>query len=158
VFPQALISPVVSRIGLGEFFFPRSSLRASGVRGISSHARQSIFDNLVVFLFGFSQRKTVRMAIPATKYGEGLPQVSFLQRSVLMCAWYGLPVFLIQACKLDLAINPCDVAQATSCGKRQNKLKGLILAQNERWRRGLGMQVERESQQWEDSGVRDSNV
>ena len=25
-----------------------------------------------------------------------------------------------------------------------NKLKGLILAQNERWRRGLGMQVERE--------------
>jgi hypothetical protein len=24
------------------------------------------------------------------------------------------------------------------------KLKGLILAQNERWRRGLGMQVERE--------------
>ena len=25
------------------------------------------------------------------------------------------------------------------------KVKGLILAQNERWRRGLGMQVERES-------------
>ena len=25
-----------------------------------------------------------------------------------------------------------------------NHLKGLILAQNERWRRGLGMQVERE--------------
>ena len=25
-----------------------------------------------------------------------------------------------------------------------NELKGLILAQNERWRRGLGMQVERE--------------
>ena len=25
-----------------------------------------------------------------------------------------------------------------------NQLKGLILAQNERWRRGLGMQVERE--------------
>ena len=24
-------------------------------------------------------------------------------------------------------------------------MKGLILAQNERWRRGLGMQVERES-------------
>jgi len=24
-------------------------------------------------------------------------------------------------------------------------LKGLILAQNERWRRGLGMQVEREA-------------
>jgi hypothetical protein len=50
------------------------------------------------------------------------------------------------------------VTRAMSCGKRQNKLKGLILAQNERWRRGLGMQVERESQQWEDSGVRDSNV
>jgi hypothetical protein len=26
----------------------------------------------------------------------------------------------------------------------KNQLKGLILAQNERWRRGLGMQVERE--------------
>ena len=28
--------------------------------------------------------------------------------------------------------------------KIANQLKGLILAQNERWRRGLGMQVERE--------------
>ena len=26
---------------------------------------------------------------------------------------------------------------------RKQQLKGLILAQNERWRRGLGMQVER---------------
>ena len=26
---------------------------------------------------------------------------------------------------------------------RKHQLKGLILAQNERWRRGLGMQVER---------------
>jgi hypothetical protein len=29
------------------------------------------------------------------------------------------------------------------------KLKGLILAQNERWRRGLGMQVEREPLCWQ---------
>jgi hypothetical protein len=28
-------------------------------------------------------------------------------------------------------------------GSRDKQLKGLILAQNERWRRGLGMQVER---------------
>ena len=28
--------------------------------------------------------------------------------------------------------------------EQANQLKGLILAQNERWRRGLGMQVERE--------------
>ena len=28
--------------------------------------------------------------------------------------------------------------------QKSRKLKGLILAQNERWRRGLGMQVERE--------------
>jgi hypothetical protein len=27
---------------------------------------------------------------------------------------------------------------------KETQLKGLILAQNERWRRGLGMQVERE--------------
>ena len=29
-------------------------------------------------------------------------------------------------------------------GSANTQLKGLILAQNERWRRGLGMQVERE--------------
>ena len=34
------------------------------------------------------------------------------------------------------------------------KLESLILAQNERWRRGLGMQVERSS----DSGKRVSNT
>ena len=28
---------------------------------------------------------------------------------------------------------------------KETQLKGLILAQNERWRRGLGMQVERDS-------------
>ncbi len=27
---------------------------------------------------------------------------------------------------------------------KSNQLKGLILAQNERWQRGLGMQVERQ--------------
>jgi len=36
-------------------------------------------------------------------------------------------------------------------------LKGLILAQNERWRRGLGMQVERVPRKGE-SGERDSNT
>ena len=37
-------------------------------------------------------------------------------------------------------------ASRTSGGRVKpiNQLKGLILAQNERWRRGLGMQVERE--------------
>ncbi len=30
------------------------------------------------------------------------------------------------------------------CELDKTQLKGLILAQNERWRRGLGMQVERE--------------
>ena len=33
----------------------------------------------------------------------------------------------------------------TNDQKLQNQLKGLILAQNERWRCGLGMQVVRES-------------
>ena len=40
---------------------------------------------------------------------------------------------------------------------KQKKLKGLILAQNERWRRGLGMQVERVPRKGE-SGERDSNT
>ena len=38
----------------------------------------------------------------------------------------------------------------------RDSLESLILAQNERWRRGLGMQVERErrkSQQWDGSPV-----
>ena len=33
---------------------------------------------------------------------------------------------------------------ASQLGNKETQLKGLILAQNERWRRGLGMQVERE--------------
>jgi hypothetical protein len=41
-----------------------------------------------------------------------------------------------------LAIKPAALASADASGK-QKELKGLILAQNERWRRGLGMQVER---------------
>ena len=50
------------------------------------------------------------------------------------------------ACKYDanffswLVIR--DPPQGGASGK-QYQLKGLILAQNERWRRGLGMQVER---------------
>ena len=43
---------------------------------------------------------------------------------------------------VPMAINPGAEAQAEVSGKQQ-ELKGLILAQNERWRRGLGMQVER---------------
>ena|GEM_PF-633208 len=38
------------------------------------------------------------------------------------------------------------------------KLESLILAQNERWRRGLGMQVERSLSQEGDSGKRVSNT
>ena len=38
------------------------------------------------------------------------------------------------------------------------QLKGLILAQNERWRRGLGMQVVRETPSGVDSGARESNA
>jgi hypothetical protein len=45
-----------------------------------------------------------------------------------------------------------------SSGLRRQQLKGLILAQNERWRRGLGMQVEREIPQGMESGVRERNT
>ncbi len=38
------------------------------------------------------------------------------------------------------------------------KLESLILAQNERWRRGLGMQVERSLSSEGDSGERVSNT
>ena len=47
-------------------------------------------------------------------------------------------------------------ARAARCRLRfEIKLKGLILAQNERWRRGLGMQVERERFLREPSKVAD---
>gem|GEM_PF-3815328 len=41
---------------------------------------------------------------------------------------------------------------------KSNNLKGLILAQNERWRRGLGMQVEGDWGQLQSTGVRGSNA
>ena len=52
------------------------------------------------------------------------------------------------------------VAQATMV-RQAYQLKGLILAQNERWRRGLGMQVVRQAfllaERWR-SGERESNA
>lgn len=36
------------------------------------------------------------------------------------------------------------ISRASAWVDMKTILKGLILAQNERWRRGLGMQVERE--------------
>ena len=48
-----------------------------------------------------------------------------------------------------------------AAGSHQYILKGLILAQNERWRRGLGMQVERVylvAILGKSSGVRGSNT
>ena len=42
--------------------------------------------------------------------------------------------------------------------RRARLLKGLILAQNERWRRGLGMQVERARSSDRASGVRVSKA
>src|SRR5262245_29401383 len=41
------------------------------------------------------------------------------------------------------ASTPVPSGLATRGWIKQKLLKGLILAQNERWRRGLGMQVER---------------
>ena len=50
--------------------------------------------------------------------------------------------------KLFVVLNPSRRAPSVSAGSDfeglcEYILKGLILAQNERWRRGLGMQVER---------------
>ena len=44
--------------------------------------------------------------------------------------------------KNDVNQERCGVSPPVSWQQRY-KLKGLILAQNERWRRGLGMQVVR---------------
>ena len=49
-----------------------------------------------------------------------------------------------------------DTRQDPASAGTTNTLKGLILAQNERWRRGLGMQVAG-IQQW-GTGVRGSNA
>ena len=54
------------------------------------------------------------------------------------------------------------IAGEAVAGNANNQLKGLILAQNERWRHGLGMQVEREGFGSLllnlDSGERESNA
>ena len=57
-------------------------------------------------------------------------------------------------------LTTCTVRPSLLGGRavKLKQLKGLILAQNERWRRGLGMQVERESPQGEESGERESNT
>ena len=56
--------------------------------------------------------------------------------------------------KLEASASFCDDAHWDKLSVNRNRrlrlpqanyTKGLILAQNERWRRGLGMQVERES-------------
>jgi hypothetical protein len=59
----------------------------------------------------------------------------------------------------QLANQPAAVAGKPEAVVRLSlkQLKGLILAQNERWRRGLGMQVERVPRKGE-SGERDSNT
>ena len=41
------------------------------------------------------------------------------------------------------AFHSIDPVGSNSHGRTNTIMKGLILAQNERWRRGLGMQVER---------------
>ena len=43
----------------------------------------------------------------------------------------------------EAGLVPCGVGLDRAQALKQLFLKGLILAQNERWRRGLGMQVER---------------
>ena len=43
----------------------------------------------------------------------------------------------------EAGLVPCGVGADGASAPKQLFLKGLILAQNERWRRGLGMQVER---------------
>ena len=49
-----------------------------------------------------------------------------------------------QNLKLDRYQPGCESsARAVNSRLRKQQLKSLILAQNERWRRGLGMQVER---------------
>ena len=52
-------------------------------------------------------------------------------------------VFEIRFARASRAVDPSGLAVVET--DQAYKLKGLILAQNERWRRGLGMQVERES-------------
>ena len=50
-----------------------------------------------------------------------------------------------QNLKLDRYQPGCELsARAVNSRLRKQQLKSLILAQNERWRRGLGMQVVRE--------------
>ena len=51
---------------------------------------------------------------------------------------------ILQASAPPRAASAESKVESTDPESEKTQLKGLILAQNERWRRGLGMQVERE--------------
>ena len=69
------------------------------------------------------------------------------------------PVFFLNPWDWGSAFFGNLLKQLRSCPwDADSFLKGLILAQNERWRRGLGMQVERAWSQDQVSGVRVSKA
>ena len=51
---------------------------------------------------------------------------------------------MVSSHQLVFALHPSVTRLASRLGGKHTQLKGLILAQNERWRRGLGMQVVRD--------------
>ncbi len=72
-----------------------------------------------------------------------------------------------EACATNFFLNPWGEDRLPACSGRfigpssmetDSFVKGLILAQNERWRRGLGMQVERAWFSDQASGVRVSKA
>ena len=68
--------------------------------------------------------------------------------------WLTIPVGSLVSLR---AFGPARSTRGT-IGLSEQQLKGLILAQNERWRRGLGMQVERVRPQGRASGARVSKA
>ena len=89
--------------------------------------REQIFENLVVDLNHscFSRETEIRNVASLTM--EAAPVSNrFLTVVNMSHESFGLQSLRVQ------------------CGEANSIMKGLILAQNERWRRGLGMQVERE--------------
>ena len=81
---------------------------------------------------------------------RGLSALDSIGLGAHVASEYGIPMHSRMIHTLKGVMYPVPYGKGIRFGdtsasaEQANQLKGLILAQNERWRRGLGMQVVRE--------------
>ena len=139
-----------SRLGLWGALTPSGSLLDFEVSlmGTSVFFGGKFFDNSAVDLFRF---RPARDRVTGTDWmARSAPSGVGLQsgRELMKCRqieYLDLPPAVCGSLwRRRASSRKTEAAGESRPWMASNKLKGLILAQSERWRRGLGMQVERE--------------